>query len=107
MLTDPTQAVPNADQLAYWNGDAGDKWARLQARLDDLFAPIGAAAVAAAGVRQGDRVLDVGCGCGDTVLALAEAVGPLGAVTGVDISAPMLAVAGGASPGGGCPRRPC
>ncbi|RYC33791.1 class I SAM-dependent methyltransferase [Lichenibacterium minor] len=93
-MQDQQTAMPNADQLAYWNGDAGDKWARLQARLDDLFAPIGAAAVAAAGVRQGDRVLDVGCGCGDTVLALAEAVGPLGAVTGVDISAPMLAVAG-------------
>ncbi len=40
------------------------------------------------------RALDVGCGCGDTVLALAEAVGPGGRVTGVDISAPMLAVAG-------------
>ena len=86
--------LPNADQLAYWNGDAGDKWARLQERLDGLFAPISAAAVAAAAPRHGDRVLDIGCGCGDTVLALAEAVGSLGSVVGVDISAPMLAVAG-------------
>ena len=39
-------------------------------------------------------MLDIGCGCGDTVLALAEAVGSLGSVIGVDISAPMLAVAG-------------
>ena len=39
-------------------------------------------------------MLDIGCGCGATVLALAEAVGPRGRVTGVDISAPMLAVAG-------------
>ncbi len=85
---------PNADQLAYWNGENGDKWARLQERLDGLFAPISAAAVAAAAPRPGDRVLDIGCGCGDTVLALAEAVGPLGSVTGVDISGPMLAVAG-------------
>ncbi len=85
---------PNADQLAYWNGENGDKWARLQERLDALFAPISAAAVAAAAPRPGDRVLDIGCGCGDTVLALAEAVGPLGSVTGVDISGPMLAVAG-------------
>ena len=86
--------LPNADQLAYWNGDAGDKWARLQERLDGLFAPISAAAVAAAAPRHGDSVLDIGCGCGDTVLALAEAVGSLGSVVGVDISAPMLAVAG-------------
>lgn len=85
---------PNADQIAYWNGDNGDKWARLQERLDALFAPITAAAVAAAAPRHGDHVLDIGCGCGDTVLALAEAVGSLGSVTGVDISKPMLAVAG-------------
>lgn len=87
-------AAPNADQVAYWNGEAGDKWARLQARLDGLFAPISQAAIAAAAPRPGDHVLDVGCGCGDTVVALAEAVGPGGRVTGVDISAPMLAVAG-------------
>lgn len=85
---------PNADQIAYWNGETGDKWARLQARLDALFAPISDAAVAAAAPHPGDHVLDIGCGCGATVLALAEAVGPSGRVTGVDISAPMLAVAG-------------
>lgn len=86
--------APNADQIAYWNGENGDKWARLQERLDALFTPISEAAVTAAAPRRGDHVLDVGCGCGATVLALAEAVGSLGRVTGVDISAPMLAVAG-------------
>ena len=84
---------PNADQAAYWNGDNGTKWARLQARLDALFEPISDAAVAAAAVKPGERVLDVGCGCGATVLALAKAVGPGGRVTGVDISEPMLEVA--------------
>jgi ubiquinone/menaquinone biosynthesis C-methylase UbiE len=39
-------------------------------------------------------VIDVGCGCGTTTIALAEAVGPEGRVLGVDISAPMLAHAG-------------
>ncbi len=86
--------APNADQVAYWNGVNGDKWARLQDRLDALFAPITEAAVMAAAARRGDHVLDVGCGCGDTVLALASAVGSLGSVTGIDVSAPMLAVAG-------------
>ena len=95
MTDDSTSTTgPNADQVAYWNGDAGDKWARLQARLDGLFAPISAAAIAAAAPRPGEHVLDIGCGCGDTVVALAGAVGSLGRVTGVDISAPMLAVAG-------------
>ena len=95
-MTDETTSTtaPNADQVAYWNGDAGGKWARLQERLDAFFAPISAAAVAAAAPRAGDHVLDIGCGCGATVLALAEGVGSLGRVTGVDISGPMLAVAG-------------
>lgn len=83
----------NADQAAYWNGEAGDRWARLQERLDGFFAPISEAAIAAAAPRPGDRVLDVGCGCGDTVLALGRAVGSLGSVTGIDVSAPMLSVA--------------
>jgi SAM-dependent methyltransferase len=94
-MSPETEATsPNADQVAYWNGDAGAKWAGLQARLDGLFAPISAAVIAAAAPRPGEHVLDIGCGCGDTVVALAGAVGSLGRVTGVDISAPMLAVAG-------------
>lgn len=38
-------------------------------------------------------MIDIGCGCGDTTLAIAEAVGPSGSVLGVDVSQPMLAVA--------------
>ncbi len=30
-LTDiPTISAPNADQVAYWNGDAGAKWTSLR-----------------------------------------------------------------------------
>ncbi len=43
--------------------------------------------------RKGERVLDIGCGCGTTTLRLGMTVAPDGAVVGVDISAPMLDVA--------------
>lgn len=84
----------NLDQIDYWNGDAGQTWTRNQARLDRVLAPVTEAAIAAAGPKPGETALDIGCGCGDTTLALARAAGPSGRVTGVDISAPMLARAG-------------
>ena len=43
--------------------------------------------------RAGERVLDVGCGPGFMVRAIGEAVGPAGAVRGIDISEPLLGVA--------------
>jgi SAM-dependent methyltransferase len=50
-------------------------------------------ATLALGPRAGERLLDVGCGTGAATLELARRVGPTGSVTGIDISAPMLAVA--------------
>jgi ubiquinone/menaquinone biosynthesis C-methylase UbiE len=40
--------------------------------------------------REGDHLLDVGCGAGDDVLALAEFVGHGGRVVGFDVSATMI-----------------
>jgi ubiquinone/menaquinone biosynthesis C-methylase UbiE len=83
----------NADQIAEWNGPMGDRWAKMQAELDLLCRPFGDAALRAANVQPGEKVLDIGCGCGDSSLAIAALVGPQGHVTGLDISRPMLAVA--------------
>jgi SAM-dependent methyltransferase len=70
---------------------AGEAWARMQDRTDTLIDPLGRIAMERLGVAAGDRILDVGCGCGQTLLQLAELAGPAGQVLGVDISPPMLA----------------
>jgi ubiquinone/menaquinone biosynthesis C-methylase UbiE len=44
-------------------------------------------------IHAGDHVLDVGCGTGDDVRALAQAVGPCGRAVGVDSSTTIITVA--------------
>jgi SAM-dependent methyltransferase len=86
-------ARDNTDQIIEWNGVLGERWAQMQAETDRLIAAFGEAALTAATPQPGERVLDIGCGCGDTSLALARLAGPEGAVLGVDVSRPMLEVA--------------
>lgn len=58
-----------------------------------LFTQWGPVVAAEAGVREGDRVLDVACGTGALSLAAAGIVGPSGSVVGLDANPEMLAVA--------------
>jgi len=81
----------NTAQIEFWNGPAGRRWVDRQERQDALLAPITAALLARAAAKPGERAIDIGCGCGDTTLALGRAVGPQGRVLGIDVSAPMLA----------------
>jgi len=83
----------NKEQIEYWNADAGRGWAKMQARMDHALTPVTAALFDLARPLPGERAMDIGCGTGETSLALAAAVGEDGAVLGVDISRPMLDVA--------------
>ncbi len=55
--------------------------------------PVYAAAVADLGLREGDRVLDAGCGTGRALTPLRAAVGPSGVVLGADLTPDMLQAA--------------
>ena len=88
-MADPEQI--NADQFAFWNGQGGHAWVARQAHTDTTLTPVTKALLAFAAPRAGERVLDVGCGCGASTLDFARAVGPAGRVAALDISGPMLA----------------
>lgn len=83
----------NTEQIADWNGEQGRRWAVYQQRIDRMIEPFAQATLQAAAAAPGEQVLDIGCGCGGSTLALAQAVAPGGRVLGVDISRPMLQVA--------------
>ncbi|HXU83397.1 MAG TPA: class I SAM-dependent methyltransferase, partial [Polyangia bacterium] len=73
-----------------WNAEIAERWVAIEEAMDRALAPLGDAAVARARPQPGERVLDVGCGCGPSTAALAQAVGERGHVLGVDIAAPVL-----------------
>ena len=80
----------NADMLSFWNGQGGRTWVARQVHTDITLAPVTEALLAFAAPRAGERVLDVGCGCGAPTLDFARAVGHTGGVAALDISRPML-----------------
>ena len=87
----PTGHEQNADQIAYWNGPGGQRWADRQQEQDILLAPVADLLIDRARPRTAERIIDVGCGSGATTIAFAQEVGPGGHVLGIDISGPMLA----------------
>lgn len=82
------QKLTNQAQREFWNGAAGDVWVEAQIQMDAMLKPISDLGIAKAAAQSGERVIDIGCGCGDTTLALANSGA---SVWGVDISENMLA----------------
>jgi SAM-dependent methyltransferase len=80
----------NAAQLGAWDGAQGAHWAAQADRFDRAVARYDEPFLAAAGLRPGDRVLDVGCGTGRTTRDAARITG---SAVGVDLSSAMLDVA--------------
>src|SRR5437899_1458420 len=77
---------PYTTEAEYWRSAATRAWAEQHERQDRALAALAEAALDLAAPRPGERVLDIGCGSGTTILALAARVGPNGHVLGADIS---------------------
>ena len=80
----------NGDQIAFWNSSHGIAWARNADIIDVMFSNITEAIASAAAINVGDHVLDLGCGSGGTMLAVAHRVGSAGSVTAIDVSNSMI-----------------
>jgi SAM-dependent methyltransferase len=82
--------IANADMAAAWDGDEGDDWSRDWERYDRSLAIFHRALMDAAAIGRNQRVLDVGCGNGQTTCDAARAASA-GSALGVDLSSQMLA----------------
>jgi ubiquinone/menaquinone biosynthesis C-methylase UbiE len=82
-------SIVNTHQAAAWNGWEGRHWAQHADRYNAMNGGFNAALFAAAAIGERDRVLDIGCGVGQTT-RLAARHAARGHAYGIDLSTPML-----------------
>jgi len=88
-MAEPRGAGVNAEQAALWDGPGGAHRTRYAAVFDAEDRPHNERFRAATGVTARDRVLDIGCGTGQSTRDAARAA-TAGSALGIDLSAQML-----------------
>jgi SAM-dependent methyltransferase len=83
------RGIVNVDMAAAWDGDEGDDWVREQERYDRAIRPYHDALLAAVAVEPTDRVLDIGCGNGESTRDTARRASD-GSALGIDLSSRMI-----------------
>jgi SAM-dependent methyltransferase len=86
-------APTNREAAEAWSGPLFDRFVQYRDLVADGLGAHGEKAMEAHSPRSGDRVLDVGCGFGDTTQRLAALVGRDGEAVGLDVSEPFIELA--------------
>jgi SAM-dependent methyltransferase len=82
--------IVNEDQANAWDGTEGETWAADQDRYDAGVGVYNEHLLDAANISTNERVLDIGCGCGQSTRSAAR-LAASGSAVGVDLSSQMLA----------------
>jgi ubiquinone/menaquinone biosynthesis C-methylase UbiE len=77
-------ATANEEAIRAWDGPLFDAFVRFRHLMTTGLGAHGEEALRLVSPRAGERVLDIGCGFGDTTQRIAGLVGPPGEVLGVD-----------------------
>jgi len=70
--------------------DFARPWLEAAPQLEAAHRPVLDALMRAAALKPGERILDVGCGTGPSLLAASKAIGPSGQIVGIDVAPPLL-----------------
>ena len=85
-----TEVAANAEAIEAWDGPLYDRFVRFREVIINGLVAHGELALELFPPPAGQRVLDVGCGFGDTTQRIAELVGPDGEAVGVDAAARFI-----------------
>jgi len=84
------EVAENAEAIEAWDGVLFDRWVKYRHIFVNGLAAHGEEALRLHPPQPGDRVVDLGCGLGDTTVRIAELVGPDGECVGVDSGARFI-----------------
>jgi SAM-dependent methyltransferase len=93
MVAMATPAAENRETTEAWSGPLFERFVQYRDLVAGGLGAHGDAAMAAHPPRPGDRILDLGCGFGDTTQRLAELAGADGEALGIDVSEPFIELA--------------
>jgi SAM-dependent methyltransferase len=83
-------APANEEAIEAWSGVLFDRFVEFREQIVGGLARFGEEAIRLHPPKEGDRVLDIGCGFGDSTQDLARLVGPSGSALGVDVAEPFV-----------------
>ena len=84
------QKIINVQQSEYWNEKSGPKWVKNEDALNERLSILTDELFSRAKIKATDKVLDIGCGGGDTTFKVSKLLVDGGQVLGADISHTLL-----------------
>ena len=84
------QKIINVEQSEYWNEKSGPKWVKNEDALNERLSILTDEFFSRVKIKALDKVLDIGCGGGDTTFRVSKLLADGGHVVGADISKTLL-----------------
>ena len=88
-----THKIVNDEQFEFWNEGIGKKWVEEDDSMNERLSILTKELFLRSNIKRDDKILDIGCGGGQTTFDASEMVGENGYVVGADISKILLDLA--------------